>query len=180
MSEEIFRSLFENSRSIMLIIHPENGAIIDANKAACNYYGYNKHELITMRIHDINMLSEEEVQKEMQAAKSENRNFFNFQHRLIDGEIRDVEVFSGPITIHSEKLLYSIIHDVTERKFMENKIMLERQFTESLINSLPGVMYVFDQLGHFKRWNKNFETVTGYSSDQISNMNPIDFIALED
>jgi PAS domain S-box-containing protein len=180
MPEEIYRSLFENSCSIKLIIHPEDGSIIDANKAACIYYGHNKSELKAMHIQDINTLSEEEVQKEMHAAKLEKRNFFNFQHRLANGEIRDVEVFSGPITINNEKLLYSIIHDVTERKQMENKIMLERQFSESLINSLPGVMYVFDQLGRFKRWNRNFEIITGYSSDQIFNMNPIDFIASED
>ena len=180
MSKEIYRSLFKDSYSIKLIIHPESGMIVDANKSACNYYGYKKSELLTMRIHDINTLSEEDVKREMQAAKLEKRNFFNFRHKLSNNEIRDVEVFSGPIIIHNDRMLYSIIHDVTEQKRMENKIMLERQFSESLINSLPGVMYVFDQLGQFKRWNKNFEIVTGYSSNQISNMNPIDFIAPKD
>jgi PAS domain S-box-containing protein len=180
MSDEIYRSLFENSYSVMLTIHPESGNIIDANKAACNYYGYQKHELLKMRIQDINMLSEEQVFIEMQKAKTESRNYFIFRHRLKNGELRDVEVFSGPITIRHEKVLYSIIHDVSERKYIEQQINKERQFSESLINSLPGVMYVFDRLGHFVRWNKNFETIAGYSSNQIIKMNPLDFIASED
>jgi PAS domain S-box-containing protein len=180
MSDEIYRSLFENSSSVMLIIHPETGNIIDANKASCNYYGYQKHELLKMRIQDINMLSEEQVFIEMKKAKIESRNYFNFRHKLENGEIRDVEVFSGPITIGHKKVLYSIIHDITERKQIEKQIKIERQFSESLINCLPGVMYVFDQLGHFIRWNRNLETITGYSSNQIKELNPLDFIATED
>jgi len=180
MIDEIYKSLFENSYSVMLILHPETGSIIDANKAACNYYGYKKNELKDMHIQDINVLSKEQVFKEMQNAKTESRNYFNFLHRLANGEIRDVEVFSGPITIGNEKVLYSIIHDISARKLIEKQIKIEKYFSESLINSLPGVMYVFDQLGHFKRWNKNFEIITGYSSNKIIKMDPLDFIATED
>lgn len=56
----------------------------------------------------------------------------------------------------------------------------EQQFSESLINSLPAVMYVFDQFGKFERWNKNVEIVTGYAPDLIRQMNLLDFIAEED
>jgi len=180
MPKNIYRSLFENSCSIMLIIQPETGKILDANKIACKFYGYSKDEFKNLHVTDINSLPKEEVYKAMQRAKHEKCNFFNFQHRLKEGSIRDVEVFSGPIILNNEKVLYSTIHDVTERKQMENQILLERQFSESLINTLPGIMYVFDHSGKFKRWNKNFEKVTEYSSDQIKNMNPVDFIAAED
>ena len=180
MSDEIYKSLFEESYSVMLIIHPETGKIIDANNAACKYYGYSKNDLKAMCIQDINTLSRNQVFKEMENAKLENRNHFNFRHRLANGEIRDVEVFSGPITIGNEKVLYSIVHDISERSLIEKKIIIEKNFSESLINSLPGVMYVFDHFGRFKRWNRNFETVSGYSANQIKKMNPLDFIATDD
>lgn len=48
-----------------------------------------------------------------------------------------------------------------------------------MISSLPGVMYVFDQFGQFKNWNRNFEMITGYARKDILNMNPLDFIAIE-
>jgi len=180
MSEEIYKNLFENSCSVMLILHPETGAIVDANKAACNYYGYKKNDLLKMAIHDINTLSQKEVVREMEKAGNEERNYFIFQHRLASGDIKNVEVFSSPITIGHEKVLFTIVHDISERKRIENQIQIEKKFSESLISSLPGVMYVFDQLGRFKRWNKNFEIISGYSENQIKNMNPLDFIATED
>ena len=102
-AEQLLKSLFENSHSIMLLIHPENGNIIDANGTACEFYGYTKHEIMNMRIMDINTLSEEQVFKEMQKARLAKCKNFNFRHRLASGVVKDVEVFSGPITLSGEK-----------------------------------------------------------------------------
>lgn len=179
-SEELYKSLFENSYWVMLIVQPETGDIIDANAAAVSYYGYEKDQLQNMQIQDINILSKKQVFKEMQNAKLENRNYFNFRHKLSNGEIRDVEVFSGPIELDREKYLYSIIHDISKRKQIEEQIRREKYFSESLINSLPGIMYLFDEMGDLKRWNRNFEIVTGFSTKEILNMNPLDFISPED
>ncbi len=40
-----YKSFFSDSYSIMLIIDPSNGKIVDANKAASDYYGYSIEEL---------------------------------------------------------------------------------------------------------------------------------------
>jgi PAS domain S-box-containing protein len=65
--------------------------------------------------------------------------------------------------------------DITERKKAEVQIQTEKFFSDSLINSLPGVFYLYDQEGRFSRWNKNFETISGYSAEEISLMHPLDF-----
>mgnify|MGYP000662718578 CR=1 FL=1 len=49
----------------MLIIDPEDGSIIDANPAAVNFYGWSKNKLTAMNISEINILSEEQIKKEM-------------------------------------------------------------------------------------------------------------------
>jgi len=49
-----------------------------------------------------------------------------------------------------------------------------------IVNSLPGVFYLFDQTGRFLRWNRNFEVVSGYSSEEISRMHPLDFFEGQD
>jgi len=180
MSDETYKNLFENSYSIMLIVHPETGRIVDANHAACRYYGYPHATLTSMSIQDINVRTKDQIFEELQRAKTESQNYFHFLHRLANGRVRHVEVYSGPIVINGEKVLYSIVHDISDRKLMERQIARERQFSESLINSLPGIMYVFDQLGNFKRWNDNLERIAGYTAEQIEDMNPLDFIALED
>ena len=58
----------------------------------------------------------------MQKSKFSVKNNFIFKHRLASGEIRDVDVYSGTIMVSGEKLLYSIIHDITERKQIENEL----------------------------------------------------------
>lgn len=57
------------------------------------------------------------------------------------------------------------------------EITEERAFSDSLISSLPGVMYLFDKLGRFKRWNRNLEIVTGYTAAEIVELNPLDLFA---
>lgn len=118
---ELYRSLFQASHSVMLIIAPETGDIIAANPSACSYYQHEYDNITRMRITDINMLPPEQVQREMQNAKLERRNHFHFQHQLANGDVRDVEVYSSPIVLAGEKVLYSIIHDITERLRMERE-----------------------------------------------------------
>jgi len=118
---ELYKSLFENSRSVMLIVHPENGEIIDANASACKYYQCTKQKITSMSIMDINTLSSDQIHEEMQNAKTEKRNYFNFQHKLSSGEIRDVEVYSSPVMLAEQKVLFSIIHDISERKGIEKE-----------------------------------------------------------
>jgi len=128
-SEERYRSLFKNNHSVMLLIDPENADIVDANPVAISYYGWSLEEITIKKITDINMLTKEQVFQEMERARSEQRRHFIFRHRLSNGDIRNVEVYSGPIKLHGKKLLYSIIHDITDR------IQAEEE-REKLINKL--------------------------------------------
>jgi PAS domain S-box-containing protein len=132
-SETRYRNLFHNNHASMLIIDPTDGAIVDCNPAACAYYGYSRTALTGCHIQDINTLSSEEVQAEMALARAEQRKEFHFRHRLASGEVRDVEVFSGPIRIDNRELLYSIIHDITERTAAEEAWRLDEARLETLL-----------------------------------------------
>ena len=120
-SEQRYSSLFKDNHSVMLLIDSESADIVDANPAACSFYGWSQEELTSMKITDINMLPNEQVFQEIERAKTESRYHFFFRHRLANEEIRDVEVYSGPISLHGKELLYSIIHDITERKRTEEE-----------------------------------------------------------
>ena len=128
-SEERFKKMFSHHSAVMLLIEPESGKIIDANLAAERFYGYSHEELLSTDINHINTLTPELIALERQAAINENRNHFIFQHRLSDGEIRTVEVYSTPITVNNSTLLFSIVQDITARKRAEaEKQELEQQF----------------------------------------------------
>ncbi len=140
---ELYKSLFEDSHSVMLIIHPDNGVIIDANRAACSFYQYTKETITNMSIMDINNLPAERIHKEMQHAKTEQRNYFKFQHKLSNGEIRDVEVYSSPIVLGEQKVLYSIVHDITARLRIEREreeVIAQLKKAQDEIKILKGIL----------------------------------------
>lgn len=132
-SEERYRQIFNNKHTVMLIIDPQTGAIIDANPAAEAYYGYSHDSLCRMKIMDFNTLSPEEVRQEMTRAKSYQKNAFEFKHRLSSGEIRDVEVFSGPIVLNGKSYLYSMVHDISEKIEAKKKIEELNQNLEKIV-----------------------------------------------
>jgi len=143
-SEERFRMLFEHNKAVMLIIDPSDGRIIAANKVAVAYYGYTQEQLLQMRISDINTLSAEEISREMKRAQQEERNHFYFRHALASGEVREVEVHSGPITWDDRQVLYSIVHDVTDRKRAEQE--LQRIAHYDALTGLPNRLLKDDRL----------------------------------
>jgi diguanylate cyclase (GGDEF)-like protein/PAS domain S-box-containing protein len=118
-SEQHYRNLFQNHQTVMLIIDPENGQIVDANPAAATFYGWPIETLCRMHIQEINTLSPEQIKLNMAQSRTGKKNHFSFHHRRADGSIRDVEVFSNKVEIAGKDFLYSIIHEVTERKHFE-------------------------------------------------------------
>lgn len=117
--DQLIQALYENNEDVILLVKPENGMIIDANKAACKYYGYPFEVITQKNISEINQLSEDDVHREMDLARRKKKNIFHFRHQLASGEIREVEVTSRPIILNDENLLYSVIHDITHEKRLE-------------------------------------------------------------
>ena len=69
------------------------------------------------------------------------------------------------------------VQDITERKRAETLVQRANEFSNALLDSLPGVFYLYDEDLHFLRWNKNFETVSGYTAEEITQVSPLEFFA---
>ncbi len=65
----------------------------------------------------------------------------------------------------------------SEQMIAQATAMGERLFSDTMIESMPGLLYFYDESGRFLRWNKNFERVSGYSHEEIAKMHPLDFFS---
>lgn len=163
-SERLYRQMFENNRAVKLLIDPESGAIVDANMAACDYYGYTHDELLAMHVWDINVRNEDQVRQQLGRAASSERNYFQFRHMLASGEIRDVEIHTGPIEIGTRKLLFSIIHDITERKRAEKALQQSEEKYRVIFDYAPVGIYQSTRDGRLVTANETLARMLGYDS----------------
>jgi PAS domain S-box-containing protein len=120
-SEERFRRLFHEHSAVKLIVDPATGQICDANKAAVAFYGWPLDELKAMRMQQINTLPPGQLASALESARDGRQTQFEFRHRRADGSERDVEVFSNVIELDGRAQVYSIVHDVTERRLAEEE-----------------------------------------------------------
>ncbi|MGE5679734.1 MAG: PAS domain S-box protein [Bacillota bacterium] len=166
-SEDHYRSLFENNRSVMLLINCDTGYIEDVNSAALDFYGYNREECLKLHISEINTSPKEVIMDKLRIAFLRENNHFQFRHRLKNGEIRDVEVYSGPVCKGNKKLLYSIVHDISERIKAENALKVSENRYKALAHSATDAIISADQTGRIISWNKSAEKIFGYSEEEI-------------
>ena len=163
-SERRYRQMFENTRAVQLIIDPDSGEIVDANAAACEYYGYTRDEMRTLRIWDINVRGEEGVRTDLAHAKNQRVNLFHFRHMRANGDIRDVEVHSGPIEVGGRRLLYSIISDVTERRRAEHALQQSEEKHRIIFDYAPLGIYQSTREGTIVTANHALAQMLGYDS----------------
>ncbi len=163
-SERRYRQMFENNRAVQVLLDPDTGAIVDANVAAVEFYGWDIDTLRSMHIWQINMLDEDAVRREMASASQQRRSYFVFRHRLANGELRDVEVHSGPIVAGGRTLLYSIIHDVTERKIAEEALLLSEQKYRNIVDYASVGIYRSTPEGRILMANPALARILGYDS----------------
>jgi len=142
-SEQSYRNQFANNSSVMLLTDPQDGSIIDANSAALNFYGYPRSRLLSMHIADLNTLPASEVSQHMASVELEHGKRFQFQHRLADGSMRDVEVSSSGIQFGGRTILHSIIQDITDLNKAEKALISKTALLEAQVNaSLDGILVI--------------------------------------
>ncbi|GBC62361.1 sigma-54-dependent Fis family transcriptional re gulator [Desulfonema ishimotonii] len=168
--EALYRSLFMNNHTVMFLIDPDTADIVEANPAACAFYGYSAEAFRRKKITDLNVaLTEEEAFLEMEHAAARTCNSFFFKHRLASGEARDVEVYSGPMNLEGRQLLYSIILDMSDRKRAEDGLHRSEERFRIAFQMIPDAFAITTRPaeGHFVEINAGFTRMTGYAWEDV-------------
>jgi len=167
-SEEHYRQMFFDNASVMLLLDPEDGTLIDANEAATDFYGAALAELRGRSLSDIHALPQNKVLENLAGVAAGRRSYFAVEHRTAGGELRHVEVYASRVHSHGRILLYAIVHDITARRRAEEQLRLSAKVIEG---STEG-MVITDRDTRILSVNPAFCRITGYAEADVLGRKP--------
>ena len=177
--EDRYRILFEDVPVGLCRLAPD-GSFLEANPALARILGADgPAALLSLNILDLLMTDDRRQQW---------RALLETGYEISDSECLCHRLDGTPVWLslnlraardrHGTTLYHEgVAEDITARKEAHDSLLREKNFSDTVIDSLPGVFYLFDADGKFLRWNRNFETVSEYSSEEIARMHPLDFVA---
>jgi PAS domain S-box-containing protein len=165
-SEQRYKQMFQGNGSVQLLLDPDTGAIVEANQAASNFYGYSLEELKSMQMSQINVsLGEKELSEVLQRMSVEPLSITS-RHKPASGELRDVEGHVGPIDVGGRRLIHAIITDITERTRAQEKLQKSERLYRSLAKNLPdGAVLMFDKDLRFQLAEGSALEVQGFTKE---------------
>jgi|GEM_PF-434248 len=165
-SEEQFKTFFENNSAIMLQVDPQTRKIIRANTSALRFYQYPPDELLQKTIDELNVDGQIASQIRLSAVNNNKSTYFQLEQRIATGEIRMVETYPSAIVVDGITTVFSIIHDITERKKAEIALLESEQKYRVLFEKMPNGYYRSTAEGKFVTVNPAFIQMLGYSSEE--------------
>ncbi len=140
-------------------------------------FGYSRQEMIHLPA--AKLYADPEDRRRFQETIEARGAVRDYEVKLVskDGTVMDC-LLSSSAQVHEDGQVVGyqgIIRNVTNRKLAEDILLREKAFSDAAIGSLPGLFYLFDEDGRFLRWNRNIEHVSGFTSDQIAKMSPLQF-----
>jgi PAS domain S-box-containing protein len=179
-SEARYRQIFEKSTSVTWVLDTATMRIVDVNPAAVMFYGWPREELIGKPLTEISVLPESSIRDMIEAAEGERRNFFVSRHRLRSGVVRDVEVHSSPIELDGRRVLFSIVHDITDRVRAERQLVESEANYRRALEQASDAIVVSDRQGSILEANARAEEILGYHREEIVGRRLEDFLPPEE
>ncbi len=165
--EQLFMQLFYENRTIMLLLAPD-GKIVDANHSAETFYGFRREELKNMRLQDIDVFPPDSVTEALQQAVKQQKYHFVTRHRILNGQVRDVELYSGVLDRENKKLLFVTVFDVTEKIKAKKELERNLERYRKVFDVSPDVVAISRVSdAKYVEVNDRFEEVSGYSRDKV-------------
>lgn len=160
-------SMFHEHKSVMLLINPDEHTIVDANQAAEQFYGFTKHELQQKQISAISLIPIDQLSAELRDSVLGMKDYMQSSHRLSSGEIREVEVRSCPVEVDDAISLFMIVHDITDQKRAETKVVNEHKFFQTVIDGIVDPIFVLGRNYKIKAANIAGEKLIGQVGEPL-------------
>ena len=175
-----FRLLADIVRDVMLFVRPD-GRIAEANHAALAAYGYTREELLSRSVFDLRLPEEADIVSRQLAAASSGSMRFETIHRRKDGSRFPVEVNSQASEIGGERLLLSVIRDVSDRNQAELALRQSEERFRTIANAAPTMIWLSDEDNRCTWFNRPWLDFTGRTMEDevgtgwMSGIHPDDY-----
>jgi len=184
-SEARLRLILESARDYAILAMNLQGQIVSWNTGAERTFRFTEAEVLGQNGGIIFTPEDKAVgahQQELEQARSTGMAEDDRWHMRKDGSRVYMSGIVRLMKDSSDKPIgfLKVARDVTERLEAEARLRHEKELSEKIINSLPGIFYLFDQDGRWLRWNENLQDVSGFSAEEISGRHPTDFVHPQD
>jgi len=180
--QNFLRTLLDLSPDAVIVIDPHDPhiswPIIDCNTAACIMNGFQRADLIGQSIDVLNMSEGTEAERNSYLKQLREAGTFKLEtyHQRKDGTTFPVEVSTTLIMLEGRELVIGIDRDLTARMRIEDELIREKQFLETLNRNSPVAIVVLDNNENVVSCNPAFEQLYGYTSTEIIGKNLDAFI----
>ena len=173
-SQEMFRIISDHVSDLIAVLDLQGRRLYASRSYSRHFPGKDFYLSSAFgELHPDDLPRARELFAEMLRTRQPQRAEF----RLVrpDGSILTIESEGSVIanaTGQPDKILI-VSRDFTERRAGEERVNRELQFTQTLVDSMPGIFYLYDARRKMLRWNKTLETVTGYTAAEIHTLDPL-------
>jgi PAS domain S-box-containing protein len=170
-SERKYRGIFESAVDMLFLIDSE-GAILDANPAACSAHGFSREELLGRAIKEI--VSPEGrslVDSATEMLGTGSTVSVEATHVRKDGSTFNVEVRLSPTLHLAQKAALAVVRDTTERKQAEEALQKSEEKYRSLFDYANDSIFIINPADLcFLDVNKNAVDRSGYTREELLQM----------
>ncbi len=169
-SKERWKALFDNNSDLVLIHYPGK-TFIDVNHTACHRLGYSYEKMLTLKPEDLLVETGKKYQNIKKRIKKEKRVIFETEIRTAKGYVFSVEANINLFQQNSQKIVISMLRDITSRKILNKIIMKSEKKYRLLFNNARDLIFVQNKRGNFIDANKLACERLKYSRREMFGMN---------
>ncbi len=182
-SEELYKTLFNSSREAIMILAPPDWRFVSANKATLNLFKVKDKEKflsldpwsLSPKMQPDGSPSKEKAKEMINKAVKEKSVLFEWTHQKLNGETFSATVLLTRFTIGGKRYVQAAVRDITERKKLEEKLKKEQTQTETILDSVPAMIFYKDRKNRFVKVNQKFAEVMGLEKKELEGRPMSDF-----
>jgi PAS domain S-box-containing protein len=170
---DLLSRVFENM-DVLLVILDKYGNVVQFNKSCERMFGYSGPEIrtrLTTRQLELPIPKEIGALKDLIHEMRSGSQVQRYENKWITraGETRyiswDIKLLQAPNG--NVEYIYATGMDITERKLAEKRLKHEQLLNQSMINSIPDIIFYKNLEGIYQGCNTYYEKIMGHSSKDV-------------